>query len=246
MTSMILGLASITCFGLVTGLPAVVLGALARRDAARIGESSPTSAASARGLALTGIVTGMLGTGISLVALVFALGGVIDALSAAPEDEVPVNVPVRVPITPGTHAYGTMEIVDLEEKRPLGPQLTELARNVAAKDRVLILQTYVRTSPECADIASAMPDVRMQRALGNVTFVRVDVDVFERELLAMRVDTETLPWFYKLDASAHIVDAISADEWDENTAPNMARVLADFADGSLGARRRQAPLGTAL
>ena len=86
----------------------------------------------------------------------------------------------------------------------------------------------------------------MQRALANVTLVRVDIDTFEDELKAMRVDTESVPWFYRLDASARPTDAISADEWDANVPENMAPVLANFARGALGARRTPSPLGTAL
>ena len=65
----------------------------------------------------------------------------------------------------------------------------------------------------------------------------------------MRVDTESVPWFYKLDTSSHPTDAISADEWDANIPENMAPVLGNFARGALGSRRSApapAPLGTAL
>ena len=59
----------------------------------------------------------------------------------------------------------------------------------------------------------------------------------------MRVDTESAPWFYKLDAEAHApTDAISADEWDANVPENMAPVLGDFARGALGARRSPSPM----
>jgi hypothetical protein len=86
----------------------------------------------------------------------------------------------------------------------------------------------------------------MQRALENVTLVRVDIESFEPALAAMRVDTDAVPWFYKLDSNANVTDAISADEWDANVPENMAPVLADFARGVLGGRRSPSPAGTAL
>jgi hypothetical protein len=77
----------------------------------------------------------------------------------------------------------------------------------------------------------------MQRALADVTLVRVDVDAFEDDLHAMRVETQSVPWFYKLDDSGRPTDAINADEWDENIPENMAPVLAKFVRGTLAARR---------
>jgi hypothetical protein len=62
----------------------------------------------------------------------------------------------------------------------------------------------------------------------------------------MRVETNAVPWFYMLDAAARPLDAINADEWDENVPENMAPVLAAFVKGSLGARRTPSPVGTAL
>ena len=136
--------------------------------------------------------------------------------------------------------------MDLESTGALRTQLAEIAKTASSKGRTVILQTYVRSSHECAEVAAALPDPKMQRALANVTLIRVDIDAFENELKALRVDTESVPWFYKLDAAAHPTDAISADEWDANIPDNMAPVLGDFVRGAPAARRSPSPIGTAL
>lgn len=236
--ALVLGLMSMTCMGLFAGIPAIVIGAMARKEIDR-----SQGALTGRGIAAGGIVTGLFGTGLSLVALLMVLGNTIEA---AHPPEPRTEAPLRVPVAAGTRSYGSLDVVDLESTRVLEAQLTEITKTASAKGRTVILQTYIRSSPECAQVAAALPDPRMQRALANVTLVRVDVDTFEDELRAMRVDTESVPWFYKLDAAGRATDAISADEWDANTAENMAPILGNFARGVLGARRSPSPVGTAL
>jgi hypothetical protein len=237
-TALVLGVLSMTCMGLFAGIPAIVIGAMSRKEIDR-----SQGALTGRGIAAGGIVTGLFGTGLSLVVLVTLLGS---ALEAAHPPEPRTESPLRVPVAAGTRSYGSLDVVDLESSGVLATQLADISKTAATKGRTVILQTYIRSSPECAQVAAALPDPRMQRALANVTLVRVDIDTFENELKAMRVDTESVPWFYKLDAAARPTDAISADEWDANTAENMAPVLGSFARGALGARRSPSPVGTAL
>jgi hypothetical protein len=238
--SLVLGILSVTCLGgLFTGLPAIILGALARRDIdgsqGRLGGA---------GLAAGGIVTGLFGTGLSLVIAVSLLGGVVGAASSANDGRT--EAPGRVPVAAGTRSYGSLEVVDLDDDKPLRPQLADTVASASGMGRTVVLQTYVRRSPECAALASALPDPRMQRALANVTLVRVDVDRFGDDLASMRVVTETVPWFYKLDAIGRPIDAINADEWDDNVPGNMAPILGAFVKGTLTARRAPSPLGTDL
>ncbi len=236
--ALVLGVLSMTCMGVFAGIPAIVLGAMSRKEIDR-----SQGALTGRGIAAGGIVTGLFGTGLSLVVLVALLGG---ALEAAHPPEPRTESPLRVPVAAGTRSYGSLDVVDLETSGVLMTQLATISKTASAKGRTVILQTYVRSSRECAEVAAALPDPKMQRALANVTLVRVDVDSFEAELKAMRVDTESVPWFYKLDASARATDAISADEWDANVPDNMAPVLGKFAHGVLGSRRSPSPIGTAL
>jgi Domain of unknown function (DUF4190) len=236
--ALVLGVLSMTCLGFLAGIPAIVLGAMSRKEIDR-----SQGGLSGRGIAAGGIVTGLFGTGISLIVLVTLLSGAVEAMNA-PEPRT--ESPLRVPVAAGTRSYGSLDVVDLDTKTALKAQLKDIAKAAAAKNRTVMLQTYVRSSKECAEVAAALPDTRMQRALKNVTLIRVDIDVFEDELKAMRVETESAPWFYKLDGSARVTDAISADEWDANVPENMAPILGDFARGALGARRSPSPVGTAL
>jgi hypothetical protein len=236
--ALVLGVLSMMCLGFLAGIPAIVLGAMSRKEIDR-----SQGALSGRGIAAGGIVTGLFGTGISLIVLVTLLNGAVEYMNT-PEPRT--ESPLRVPIAAGTRSYGSLDVVDLDTKSALKAQLAEIARAASAKNRTVMLQTYVPSSRECAEVAAALPDTRMQRALKDVTLIRVDINVFEDELKAMRVETDSAPWFYKLDRNAHPTDAISADEWDANVPENMAPVLGDFARGALGARRSPSPVGTAL
>lgn len=233
-----LGVLSMACFGLFAGIPAIVLGAVSRKEIDR-----SRGALGGRGMAAAGIVTGLFGTGLSLVVGVALLSHALELTHPPPPR---TESPLRVPVAAGTRSYGGLDVVDLDTKTSLSTQLAEVSRAASARGRTVILQTYVRSSSECAQVAAALPDRRMQRALLNVTLVRADVAAFEGELEAMHVETDSGPWFYKLDASATPTDAISADEWDANIPENMAPVLGRFARGTHGHRRAPSPMGTAL
>ena len=99
---------------------------------------------------------------------------------------------------------------------------------------------------EVDDIDSALPHPLMQTALANVELVRVDIDEFKSELALQKMYEKSVPWFYKIDSTARPTDAISADEWDENIAENMAPILKAFADGTLTKRRNASQIGTPL
>ncbi|MEO8874977.1 MAG: hypothetical protein ABI461_05270, partial [Polyangiaceae bacterium] len=71
-------------------------------------------------------------------------------------------------------------------------------------------------------------------------------DEFGSELAALKMETNAIPFFFKIDSAAHATDAISGDEWDENIATNEAPVLGAFAKGTLKKRRHPSPLGTSL
>jgi hypothetical protein len=228
--SLALGALSLTCFGVFSGIPAIVLGSIARREIDRSGGRLTGSA-----LAAGGVVAGLFGTGISLVLAVTLASNAFEA-TAGFSDEPHARVAARAA---ATRSYGELDVIDLDGARPLGPQLADVARVTSAKGRTLILQTYSPRSVACAEVAAALPDPRMQRALANVTLLRVDAERFADDLHALHLETGTAPWFYILDAAGRPVDAINADEWDDNVPENMAPVLAKFARGTLAARRQR-------
>ncbi len=184
--------------------------------------------------------------GLSLAVLLVLLGGAVESMRA---DEFSQRASQRsVPVgAAGTRSYGSLDVVDIvPAKETLRAQLVAIAESAATKSHIVIVQTYARSSRECADVAAALADKRVQRALANVTLVRVDIEAFGPELDPMRVETESAPWFYRLDRYAIPTDAISADESDENVPENIAPILSEFARGTFGSRRSPSPIGTAL
>ena len=81
------------------------------------------------------------------------------------------------------------------------------------------------------------PIPAVQQALADVRWLRIDVGEFRSELAGLRMNEPTVPWFYLLDARGQPRDAISADEWDDNDAENIAPVLGAFVHGRLQPRR---------
>ena len=241
-----LGLLSMGCIGPIAGVPAIVLGSIARRDIDR-----SNGHLRGRAIAAGGIVSGLFGTGLGVVLVLWFIGAALVpeppesratirrpapvAASAAPPDQAPPASVSPPPVPSGTHAYGSLEVVDLDRSRPLRAQLGEIVRR--SRGRTVLVQTYVNGSPACAAIAAALPDKRMQGALANVTLVRVDVEEYENELRKMKVETRTAPWFYKLDARGNPTDAISAEAWEANVPENMAPVLGKFVHRAKPARR---------
>lgn len=247
--ALVLGLLSMACLGAVAGLPAIILGAMARRE---IDQSNGQM--EGRGLAAAGIVSGLFGTGLGIVLVLWVTSEVFApstqpmATIAAPsaalteprsrseEESAAVVMQTSRPTLPGTHSYGSLDVIDLDSSRPLRPQLSEIVAR--ANGRTVVLQTVAPSSTACVAVAAALPDHRMQHALANVTLVRVDVEEYKRDLSAMKVETRSAPWFYKLDTKGAPTDAINADAWDANLPENMAPVLGTFVHRAAPKRHR--------
>ncbi len=245
--SLALGVLSLTCGGLFLGIPAILFGYSAKKHIDASGGMSTGT-----GLATGGIVTGFLGTAVSIVVIgalvistVFSPSGGGSVSFGAPRGAS--TAAHGAATAPHRATVGAVEVVNLSaDDGPLRDQLaSELARARASK-RTLLVQTTASGANVCAEIEDALPDTRMQAALANVQLVRVDIDEFRAELSFEKMYEGSVPWFYKLDSGARPTDAISGDEWDENTPENMAPVLKAFASGTLRSRRHVSPIGTPL
>jgi Spy/CpxP family protein refolding chaperone len=254
--SLLLGLSSLTCIGAVTGFPAIILGAMARRD---IDQSN--GSLTGRGMAAGGIVSGLFGTGIGVVVVLWLMGAMFapdDPTSAANASATASSASTAAPAASAspsaapssespkaasgiTRTYGTLEVVDLDESRPLRAQLTEIVQRAHSHNRTVMLQTVVRSSAACDAVAASLPDSRMQHALANVTLIRVSVEEYSHDLSTMKVETKTAPWFYKLDSKAEPTDALSADTWSANVPEVMAPVLGKFVHRPTTARPHRGP-----
>jgi hypothetical protein len=250
--SLVLGIVSIFCFGFLSGIPAIIFGFLARRDIARSG-----GALSGAGMALGGIIIGSLGTLMSVVsAVMFAVGmiGAAHAVSGIPTGypTSPFVIPTPPPTPTATEApatttlHGNIKVVTLDTGAPLQSQLIDLRATEVASGRTVIVETTSTKCAPCQEIESNVDDPLVQRALDNVTLVMVDIDEFGAELSSLKMATNALPFFYKIDSTARATDAISGDEWDANTPVNEAPVLGAFAKGTLKKRRHPSSVGTAL
>jgi len=136
--------------------------------------------------------------------------------------------------------------LDPDAKETFHRQLADEYKRAQAAKQTVIVMTSARWCTVCREFEDAMTDPRMQSALANVSIVRVDIDDFDAELKSEGMLEQTLPWFYKVDATLRPIDAISAGEWDENIPENMAPVLKSFVSGTLRARKSPSSRGTSL
>lgn len=258
-TALVLGIVSIFCFGPLTGIPAIILGALSQRDIKR---SAGTLGGS--GFAIGGIVTGALSTAISAIWFIFVIVSAVSASRAAksiPTTPYPPSYTFTPPvlpiptapaptatagIVPSTTMHGVVKVVSLASGRSLQDQLVDLRASEIADGRVPIVETTASWCTACKEIESTLDDPLLQKALADVTLVKVDVDEFGDELTGLKMDTNAIPFFYKIDSTARPTDSISGDEWDDNTAANEAPVLGPFVKGTLKKRRHASGVGTPL
>jgi hypothetical protein len=236
----ILALLGTFCWlGLPLGVPAIVFGGLANRDIRR-----SEGMAGGRGMAITGIVLGSLGSVFSLAYVGFMVAAFVSASKVATAPPAPP--PVLPPATAATAAptvppggWGRIHVVEVHATpTPLRAQLADEVKSAKAAGETVLVETTARTCAACNEISRAMRDPALQTALASVRLVRLDVDELRSEIAPMGMRETALPWFYLLDARGDPRDAISADEWDDNDAEEIAPVLDDFIHGKLRARRK--------
>jgi hypothetical protein len=135
--------------------------------------------------------------------------------------------------------WGRIHVVELHaSSTPLRAQLGDQVKAASAAGETVLVETTSRSCVACAEIARAMRELDLQTTLASVRLVHVDVDELSGEIPSLGMKEAALPWFYLLDARGRARDAISADEWDDNEADEIAPVLEAFLEGKLRARRR--------
>lgn len=235
--ALILGIVSILCcvFGMLFGIPAIVLGAMSKRDINRSG-----GMLGGDGMAIGGMVMGGLATLISIGYIVVeivtfaALGTASTAFPPTP------YVPTSTYTTP--LATGAIHTTELRHGGPLKDQLIAEVTSAKVAGEKVLLYEYAKGAIACAEFDRTLPDSEMQTALGSVRLVRVDVGEFApSELAALGMAKPAYPWLYKLDTKPiaggskddlAIVDSISGDEWTDNYSFNIAPVLEQFMSGT--------------
>ncbi|MEI7893200.1 MAG: hypothetical protein WCI05_08915, partial [Myxococcales bacterium] len=139
---------------------------------------------------------------------------------------------------PLASSYSRLKVIDLTTGRPLRVQLAEQAARIRKQEKKMLVTTMAPGDEASLEVARALTDVELQNALASTTvIVRIDAQVFADELGPLGLTRPNLPWFFLLGPSLTPIDAISADEWDDNTPANVSPVLKRFVAGTLAPRR---------
>jgi hypothetical protein len=218
------------CTGALTGIPAIVLGLMARREIQR-----SEGAVDGMGVAIAGVVTGALSTGGMLVYLIMNVAGIWMASKAITPPPLPpptVAPPmVTAPAAPLLPSTGSVHVISL--KKSGGRLATQLLREQGTSRRAgkrLLLMTTANDCTACTEILRTFADPRVESVLADVDVALVDVDDFKTELLSLGMDKgANLPWFFLLDVyGTRVANELSADAWGENTPENVGPALHRF------------------
>lgn len=261
-TAVTLGAFSFVCLPLLGGVLAIAFGIAAKGEIEQSGGKR-----GGVGLAWAGIGLGALNLSLGALALVgLALSlwsrPATSVAVAPPPVPAPTFVaPVLPPSPPTPHPKGAgpkspappaasfdapivrtkvggVELVDVAAGAGPLTRTLESERDAAKKGgETLLLWTVVPDCKPCNGVAAALPDPRMQRALGRARLVRVDVREFAVELSYLGIPTDKIPGFALLGAGGRPLDYVNGGEWDEDIARNIAPVLGKFVSGQYRQRR---------
>jgi hypothetical protein len=230
----ILCVAGTVCgLGLSLGIPAIVLGAMAHCDIRAAG-----GAAKGSGFATAGIILGSIGSTVFLgwIGLV-AYSMLTPGPSPTARTPIPFLAPPTV-VSTTTERPSRGSVVELHPAAgSLRAQLISQAASATRAGENVLVETSVASCAPCVEIERAVTDPTVLSALSKVRLLHIDVGEFRSELPGLRMNEPTVPWFYLLDGRGQPSDAISADEWDDNDAENIAPVLGAFVHGRLQPRR---------
>lgn len=257
-----LGIASLGCLGPITGVLAVIVGAvvLSRAKGAR------------PALAIAGVVAGAFGTAAGILALVVGADLLEHrserrAVRPAPPQaqQEPAPVPYEAPALPPGHppidgtakdepaapttvqTIGDVALIQIssDETRSLERLLTAYRR----EKQPLVLYVRAPRCGPCKRFESTLPTPPMQAALGKTVLLALDAATFETDLESLRIDTRDVPTFVHVSDTVppRALDAITGIEWDDDVPQNIAPVFSRFLAGTLRTRRMAPPfVGTLL
>lgn len=253
-TALVLAILGTMCLGPIGGVAAVLLGILALRE---IRQSEGTKG----GTVVASIAIGIGGLSVlsvvAILAFFVAMGarGVSTLASPSvptigrspPPTAGPTGTPPRTSsareiesrdTTTGEVRVGTLTIVDIgSDVTSLDAELRAQRAKAARANEKMVLEVAAASCRPCLGVASALVDPKMQKALAGVRLVRVDTAEFVRELNTLGIAHDAIPAFFLLGADLSPTDGINGGEWDDDTAENVAPVLAAFVRGSLHSRR---------
>ncbi|MBX3181828.1 MAG: DUF4190 domain-containing protein [Polyangiaceae bacterium] len=135
---------------------------------------------------------------------------------------------------------GQLTLVDLgADAVPLESELERQRRLAQEAGERLVLWTVVPRCQPCLGVAAALPDPKLQRALGPTRLVRVNVHEHLIELERLKIPTDKIPGFALLGPRSRAIDYVNGGEWDEDVVDNIAPILEKFVRGELKQRRER-------
>ncbi len=162
------------------------------------------------------------------------------ASPAVSEAEPSEDADAKHPVPKHTRASerGELEVVDIGLSEPSLAAALMGQRSLAyAKQQRMLVMLGSQRCRACPDIDAALESDPMQAALAGVRLVRVDIVVFQSDLVRLRIPHKLYPAFFLLGPELTPRDAIHAGEWDEDVAANIAPVLGAFVKGQYAQRR---------
>ncbi|HEX6765376.1 MAG TPA: DUF4190 domain-containing protein [Polyangiaceae bacterium] len=257
MLALVVGIFSAVCFFVfmgIAGLAAVVLGFVALNEIKR-----SEGRLHGDGVAIAGIVLGVLHLGGLVIGLALYItahagskstrGAPPIALPApAPAPPAPPSAPKLVnPEQPGgrtpdaaTRAtrFGEVTLVD---PGPGAGTLETLLREERGRADAEHARFLVWISspefPSCNGVSVALRDSRMQKALGAVRILRLNVNDYYVELSRQGLPVKVLPGFALMSPEGRPLDYVNGGEWDADVPENIAPVLGNFIHGRYTRRR---------
>jgi hypothetical protein len=209
-------------------------------DRAGAGRRRTSGLRARRGAAIAGIVAAALGTLLFVGWVAFFGVTMLRAWTVAPPTTAaaPGDPPPFASETAPPGGWRRIHAVEIHAGGgPLRAQLSDEVRSAKSDGELVLVQTIAPSCDACSEILRAMSEPSVQRVLSGVRLVRVDAHELPSELAALHMSEPNAPWFYLLDARGEPVDAISAEEWDDNTPGAIAPVLDAFVRGRLRSRR---------
>ncbi len=145
-----------------------------------------------------------------------------------------------VPKDTATRKEGTVTIVEVgyavgSFEKELQQQREEAEK---AHEQFVLMVTIARCKP-CEAFLAALKDPRMQVAMAGARLVRVDGEVFRKELEDLRYPLRGYPAFFLTQPDLLPRDGIDGGEWDEDIPENITPVMGPFLKGTYTKRRTE-------
>lgn len=157
----------------------------------------------------------------SLILLLTACSGALDATAVAVEAKTPVAPVVAPPAA-------TVEWVNLDKADgPLDTQFATQAKQAWADGQVPVAYLGARWCAPCKAFKKQKDDPAIVAALDGVRILELDVDAFMSELEPAGVQVVAIPHWFPLDAAGDPVNGgMSGDKWTDLSPASMAPSLA--------------------